>query len=282
MKVSIIIPTLGRETLYPLIENLLTQKVDFSYEIVLIPQIKLKDEFLQDNRIRVYYEPAERGFAYYRNVGIQKATGEILAFIDDDELPMDLYWLDTITSSIINGQEKVITAGSKIELGQGYWADCVSLLGFPGGGAVGFRTMWTVMENDYTTHLCSGNFAIPKDLLLRVGNFDVNMVNGSEDVGLAGILLANDIRIKYMDEATVFHAARKGFVNFMKWNILRGKSARQFMVSNGNKGKVLNRFESSLRILGIVIRDRPVYLFGVILMMVNQYLLQTVAYLRSR
>ena len=54
-KVSIIIPTLGRETLYPLVQELLKQKTNFEYEIVLIPQVKL-NTLSNDKRIKVYFE----------------------------------------------------------------------------------------------------------------------------------------------------------------------------------------------------------------------------------
>ena len=85
-KVSKIIPPLGRESIYPLIYKLLKQKVDFLFEIILIPQVKLKEELLEDKRIKYFYEPLGKGFAYYRNRGISQSNGNILAFIDDDEL----------------------------------------------------------------------------------------------------------------------------------------------------------------------------------------------------
>ena len=81
-KVSIIIPTLGRETLYPLIDNLLRQETNIPSEIILVPQVKLKEELLQDERIKYFYEPLGKGFAYYRNIGINESKGDVLAFID--------------------------------------------------------------------------------------------------------------------------------------------------------------------------------------------------------
>ena len=138
-KVSIIIPTLGRDSLYPLIENLLKQKVKFAYEIVLIPQVKLQEDKLKDKRIKIFFEELGKGFAYYRNIGIKKSKSDVLVFIDDDELPMNNKWLYNITKPILSGEELIATSGYKIKLNQGYLTDCISLLGFPGGGAVGFE-----------------------------------------------------------------------------------------------------------------------------------------------
>jgi len=274
--VSVIIPTLGRETLYPLIDNLLKQKATFSYEIIIIPQVKLDESKLKDKKIKVFYEQLGKGFAYYRNVGIKRSKGDIIAFIDDDEMPKDHQWLNNITRPIREGKEKVVTAGVKIKLGQGYLTDSISFLGFPGGGAIGFRTMWSVDKNNYTRHLCSGNLAIKKSILKKVRNFTNKMKNGNEDVNLADKLISKKIAIKYLEEATVYHIARKGLISFIKWNYLRGKSAGDYLSSNKTDGKILNRLKSSGKILNQVTLTKPWYLPGVLFTMFNQYLWQTI------
>ena len=273
-EVSIIIPTLGRETLYPLLEMLLNQEVEFSFEIILIPQIKLKEELLSDERIKYFYEPLGKGFAYYRNAGIKKSRGKVLAFIDDDELPMNCSWLKFITNSIINGEFKVATSGVYIKLGEGYVTDSISLLGFPGGGAIGFKTMWRVDENDITEHLSAGNLAIDKTLMNKLNNFSNEYRLGQEDVNLSDKLKDKNIKVKYIDEATVYHVARKGFIRFIQWNILRGKAAKIYISHNKGGSRIMNRLSSSLKILKIVSLTRTRYLPGVILMMLNLYFWQ--------
>ena len=280
-KVSIIIPTLGRETLYPLLDNLLKQEVTFSFEIILIPQVKLKEELLKDKRIKYFYEPLGKGFAYYRNRGINESIGDILVFIDDDELPMNYLWLSCITGPLIKGEEEVVTAGVNIKLGEGYLTDSISLLGFPGGGAIGFKTMWSVDENNNTEHLCSGNFAINKKTINELNNFSNEYRHGKEDVNLADKLIENKINIKYSEDATVYHVARKGFVNFVRWNMLRGKASKEYIAINRGSGKIMNRFSSSLKILRNVAATRIKYLPGVCFMMFNQYLWETIGALRA-
>ena len=280
-EVSLIIPTLGRETLYPLLDYLLKQEVVFPFEIILIPQVKLKEEFLKDKRIKYFYEPLGKGFSYYRNKGIDGSKGEILVFIDDDELPMNYSWLHHITEPLVKRAEEVVTAGVYIKLGEGYLTDAISLLGFPGGGAIGFKTMWRVDENNYTEHLCSGNFAITKNTLNKINKFSSEYRYGKEDVNLADKLIENDIRIKYIEEATVYHIARKGFVNFIKWNMLRGKASKEYISLNKGGGKIMNRLSSSLRILKQVAVTRTRYLPGVFFMMFNQYLWEFIGTLRK-
>ena len=277
MKVSVIVPTLGRATLYPLIKKLLKQKVNFDYEIILIPQVKLKEKLLDNKKIKIFYEDLGKGFSYYRNVGIKNSSGKILAFIDDDELPMDNNWLSNIVSPIISGKEDATTAGVKIKLGEEYITDSISLLGFPGGGAIGFETMWEVNKKNYTQHLCSGNFAIKKEIIKKVGSFDNSLKSGSEDVNLADKLIQNKIKLLYVGKATVYHVSRKGFFNFIKWNYLRGKSAAEYMKTKKKEGKVGNRLKSSKKILKKTLKTK--YFIGVLFMMFNQYLFQTLGYL---
>jgi GT2 family glycosyltransferase len=268
---------LGRNTLYPLIKKLLNQKVNFEYEIILIPQVKLKENLLNNENIKIFYENLGKGFSYYRNSGIKNSSGKILAFIDDDELPMDNNWLSNIVSPIISEKECAATAGVKIKLGEGYVTDSISLLGFPGGGAIGFKTMWDVDKANYTKHLCSGNFAIKREVIDKVGSFDNSLKSGSEDVNLADKLIQNKIKLVYIDKATVFHVSRKGFLNFIKWNYLRGKSAAEYMKTKKGEEKIGNRLNSSKKILKKTLKTK--YFMGVLIMMFNQYLFQTIGYL---
>jgi len=259
----------------------LKQEAAISSEIILIPQVKLKEELLQDERIKYFYEPLGKGFAYYRNRGINESKGDILLFIDDDELPMNYQWLQYISEPIVKDDEEVITAGVRIKLGEGYITDSISLLGFPGGGAIGFKIMWRVDENNYTNHLCSGNFAISRKTLNKLNNFSNEYRYGKEDVNLADNLVENNIAIKYIEEATVYHVARKGFINFITWNMLRGKASKDYIAINRGGGKVINRFASSMRVLRNVSTSRIKYLPGVILMMFNQYLWEFIGTLRK-
>jgi len=277
--ISIIIPTLGRKSLYPLVDNLLKQRIDYEYEIILIPQVKLDENVLEDKRIKLFYEEPGKGFAYYRNIGILNSKGKIIVFIDDDELPIDMLWLYNISKPIMEENEYVVTAGTMIQLKQDYLTDSISLLGFPGGGAVGFETMWPLKEKNYTEHLCSGNLAIKRDILIKIGMFSSELKNGNEDVNLADKLISNNIKIRYEKNATIYHLPRKGFLNFIKWNFLRGKSAAEYLQNSNEKGKgkVNNRIESSKRILSKTITTK--YFLGIIFMMLNQYLWQGIGYI---
>lgn len=276
MKVSIIIPTLARKTVYPLVENLLKQKVNFEYEIILIPQYPLKENLLQDKKIKIHYELPNKGFGYYRNLGIKLSRGSIIVFIDDDELPMDYNWLSTITNLIINGKENVVTAGVKIKLGLGYFTDSISLLGFPGGGALGYETIWPLKEKYYTYHFCGGNSAITKSTLSKVYNFSekkISSIYGSEDKDLGDELLKKGIKIRYLKEATVYHEARKGLISFIRWNFRRGKAASDYSIK-----EFLIRFSTTKKVLKKIKKDYPYYFLGSLLIAMIKHVTQTIGF----
>ncbi len=232
--VSIIIPSLVRENLYQLAQNLTEQKCSFEFEIVIVPHKPFDKNKLANAKIKVFPQADNMGVSYYRNQGIKNAMGEILAFIDDDEMPQNDKWLQNLVDPILaNGNDnansaKVTTAGSFIPLKNGYLADSISLLGYPGGAALGFEKIWHVDENNYTNHLCSGNFAIKKDLLLKAGGFENTLTKGKEDVLLGDNLQALGAQILYVQQATVNHLPRKSFIGFLKWHIQRGKAIYEY------------------------------------------------------
>ena len=277
MKVSVIIPTLGRDTLYPLIDKLLQQKVNFDYEIVLIPQVELNKSKLKDKRIKIFPEELGKGFSYYRNVGIKKSKGEIIVFIDDDELPKDNLWLKKITEPIIKGKEKVVTSGYEIKLRQGYLTDCISLLGFPGGGAIGFETMWPLKEKNYTYHLCAGNMALKKEVFNEIGLFNISLKLRNEDTEFNQRLEKSKYKIYYLYNNRVFHVARGGYFKTLKWFFYQGRSAYEInQIVKERKDLVANRFSSAGRILKKTFKTK--YFLGVLFMMAHQYLFQFLGY----
>jgi GT2 family glycosyltransferase len=272
--ISIIIPTLGRENLYTLVRKLRRQKSTIPFEIVLIPQAPLRLDELAFPGVHIHLENPGLGYAYYRNCGIAHSQGAIIVFIDDDELPLADDWLERITRPILHDQEHAVTAGLRIPLGHGYLTDCISLLGFPGGGAAGFRTMWHVDPDGYTRHACTGNLAICRPALRLVQDFTSTCSSGNEDVDLAQKLTACGVHIRYDESATVWHAPRSGYANFARWNMVRGRSAAHYLTQSGARrhGKVRGRFASSARILRQNWMNR--YFIGILLMMASQYVWQ--------
>ena len=79
-KVSVVIPTLGRDTLA-------------LCEAALAKQTRPPDEVV------VVIDRDRRGVAWGRNEGIARATGDLIAFADDDGIPPP-DWLERLIAAI--------------------------------------------------------------------------------------------------------------------------------------------------------------------------------------
>ncbi len=99
VKFSLVVPTLGRtEELNSFLFSLKEQTYN-NFEIILVDQnddnrVENIVENLKDNADRnrlIYIKELKRGISRARNAGLQKVTGDIVAFPDDDcEYPGDL------------------------------------------------------------------------------------------------------------------------------------------------------------------------------------------------
>lgn len=86
-RVSVVIPTVGRETLA-------------LCQAALAKQTRMPDEVV------VVIDQQRRGVAWARNEGIAKATGDLIAFADDDGIPPP-DWLERLVSALDRHQATV-------------------------------------------------------------------------------------------------------------------------------------------------------------------------------
>lgn len=101
--ISVIIPTYNTELLISrTIQSILTQSFKGDYEIIIIDDystdntIKIIEAF-QDSRIRLYKQSKNVGPAAARNLGLKKAQGEYLVYLDGDD-----YWENDYLQESVN------------------------------------------------------------------------------------------------------------------------------------------------------------------------------------
>lgn len=279
-KGSVVIITLVRKSLYPLVEALGKQQTDFDFEIILVAQNPVESWKFHDKRIRILEYEKGLGLAFYRNEGVKHANGEVVAFIDDDEEPLNHLWLNSLCKPILKGLVRVTTSGTVIPLKHGFLANSISLLGYPGGAALGFKLMWEVDHNNYTSHLCSGNFAIKKSFFMQLKGFNLNLKDGNEDVYLSDKIVMSGGKILYVEAATVSHLPRKNLWEFTKWHFKRGTAIAQYRAVKGISTNQISRlFKITLKILKNSIFSH--YLPLVFVLLVWQYLAQFAGMLYS-
>lgn len=118
MKISIIIPTIGRSTLKPVIEAVFMSKNFAQIEIeiiVVFDGVKPPSFFVDDSRV-IILETGKKVYASgARNLGLDNASGDIVAFLGDDTL-VDPYWL-----SYTNTWHQQYPAENEALLGRVHW-----------------------------------------------------------------------------------------------------------------------------------------------------------------
>ena len=113
-KVSIIVPIYNAEkTVKRCIDSILNQSYK-NFELLLIndgskdQSLKVIKEY-KDKRI-VVIDKKNEGVARTRNLGIEKATGDYIMFIDNDDY-IDNDYVDTYVNEIINSKSDLVIGG---------------------------------------------------------------------------------------------------------------------------------------------------------------------------
>lgn len=211
--VSVVVPTRGRPVfLRNCLESLL--RLDYPndrYEIIVVEDgtdtsQEIAEEIRQRSTVSVRYKPIPHsGAATARNVGLQLATGEIVAFIDDDAMAVP-EWLRRLVLGLL--QEGVAGVGGRVSP---EYPEPLLDAGMSRGGDLrwsGFNASpRDVQEVD---HLPGGNMAFWREALVEVRGLDTRYTRrGSwrEDTDLCVRLRHRGYRLLYDGEARIIHRA---------------------------------------------------------------------------
>ena len=111
MEFSVIICTLDRSTfLNSCVKSILSQKANFSYEIIIIDQSNLSESADFNSERVKYFKSDRKGLSLNRNIGLRKALGDIICIMDDDATVSPTYFLDI---------KNIIKRFPKIDIGCG-------------------------------------------------------------------------------------------------------------------------------------------------------------------
>ncbi|HVH71747.1 MAG TPA: glycosyltransferase, partial [Candidatus Dormibacteraeota bacterium] len=146
------------------------------------------------------------GLGAARNTGLRAATGEIVAYIDDDAYP-DPSWLKYLALAFQNDFAGV--GGPNIPpLGDGWIADCVA--NSPGG------PIHVLLSDREAEHIPGCNMAFRKDALLEVGGFDEVFRVAGDDVDICWSLQRRGWKLGFSPAAVVWHHRRNSIRTYWK------------------------------------------------------------------
>jgi GT2 family glycosyltransferase len=153
------------------------------------------------------FKTTNQGLSAARNLGWQAATGEIVAYIDDDAYP-DRDWL-TYMASVFETTGFVGVGGPNIHPeGDGLVAECVA--NSPGGPT------HVLLSDREAEHIPGCNMAFRRTALEAVGGFNPIFRVAGDDVDICWRLQKQGWKLGFAPAAQVWHHSRNSVLRFWK------------------------------------------------------------------
>lgn len=219
-RVSVVVATHERlDDLRRLLRSLEEQDMDEPFEVVVVddascdgtPAWLEQASGTTSLALTPVLSPSNGGPAVARNQGVRRATGEIVAFTDDDCRP-DRSWLANLVSPIVEGEADVTTGDVRPDRSDpvtSLWVHTFAI----DGSVQGFATC---------------NAAYRTALFRELGGFD-EAFRAGEDVDLGYRALATGARHRHVPGALVLHARTNlTYRQFLRTRTRWGDSLRAF------------------------------------------------------
>jgi glycosyltransferase involved in cell wall biosynthesis len=198
----------GSKTLDGCLRSL--EKLDYpDYEVILVddgstdsvPQIAARYPYIR------YHAQPNRGLSSARNTGLELATGEIVAYTDDDCFA-DEDWLHFLVGTLLDHDASAVGGPNLLPTHDGPVAACVSAS--PGTPA------HILIDDHVAEHIPGCNMAFWKDRLKAIGGFNPLYTKAGDDVDVCWRLQAEGDTIVYSPAAMVWHHRRATVKAYLK------------------------------------------------------------------
>lgn len=207
-KISVVVCSYnGSQTIRETLEAL--QKIEYpNFEVIVVNDgsTDLLAEIVGEYPFKLINTP-NRGLSSARNTGMLAATGEIVAYIDDDAYP-DAHWLQYLAHAFAISNHAGIGGPNIAPKGDGMIAESVA--NAPGGPT------HVLTADQIAEHIPGCNMAFRRDALLAVGGFDPIFRTAGDDVDLCWKIQAAGETIGFHPSAVVWHHRRNSVKAYWK------------------------------------------------------------------
>ena len=215
-RISIVVCSFnGASTIRDTLESL--RALDYpDYEVIVV------DDGSKDDTASIAREykltpisTENRGLSNARNTGWQAATGEIVAFIDDDAYA-DPHWLQYLAHTYMTTDYAAVGGLAPAPAGDGPIADCVA--NAPG------RPVHVLLTDTEAEHIPGCNMSFRRDVLEAIGGFDPRYRTAGDDVDVCWRVIEQGWKIGFQAAALSWHHCRNSLWTYWKQQQGYGKA----------------------------------------------------------
>src|SRR5216117_1019100 len=156
-----------------------------------------------------------RGLGSARNTGMEAATGEFVAYLDDDAYP-DPQWLTYLAARFLSTSHAAVGGPNLAPPGDGPIAECIARA--PGG------PVHDLLSDCEAEHIPGCNMAFRKVRLEAVGGFDPQFRTAGDDVDVCWRLQERGWTLGFSPAAMVWHHRRNSLRTYWKQQIGYGRA----------------------------------------------------------
>ena len=178
------------------------------YEVIVVDDGSTDTTAAIAHRHRVCLVQSEnKGLSSARNLAMETATGEIIAYIDDDAYP-DPDWLKFLAASLARSDHVGIGGPNIAPPRDGLIADSVAHA--PGG------PVHVLLSDEVAEHLPGCNMAYRLDELRSIGGFDPRFRIAGDDVDICWRFQERGQTLGFSPAAVVWHHRRNSMLAYWK------------------------------------------------------------------
>ncbi len=156
-----------------------------------------------------------QGLSLARNVGLEAATGEIIAYTDGDARP-DPHWLKYLAAEFETTSHAGIGGWNIAPAGDGWIADCVA--NAPGG------PVHVLLSDREAEHIPGCSMAFRVSALKAIGGFDPQFLTAGDDVDVCWRLQERGWTLGFSHAAMVWHHHRDSIGTYWRQQVGYGRA----------------------------------------------------------